>query len=102
MAEARTRTMSIGFGVDACDGLCLGTKQPTGGVMVYRKLNWSWLAGGDANTPFRMFFTGLPTTLTRASQSVYSMIVVQPDRSRHELGWFTYAPIPATKNDFGH
>lgn len=72
--------------------------------MVYRKLNWSWLVGAEANVPFRLFFTGLPATLSPGSPSVHSMLVVQPDRSRHELGWFTYAPKLDTKNknDWDH
>lgn len=70
--------------------------------MVYRKLNWSWLAGGDANTPSPLVFTGLPATLPPANLSVYSMLVVQPDRSTHELGWFTYAPKTTTKKDSDH
>lgn len=102
MMAAGTHTMSIDFGVDACDGLCLGTKQPTGGVMIYRKLNWSWLVGGEANVPFRLFFTGLPATLSPGSPSVHSMLVVQPDRSRHELGWFTYAPKLDGRGKLGH
>jgi hypothetical protein len=44
------------------------------------------LAGGDGAVPFRLFFTGLPATVGPGSPSLHSMLVVQPDRRRHELG----------------
>jgi hypothetical protein len=35
---------------------------------------------------------GLPADAPLVSPAVHSMLVVQPDSSRRELGWFTYAP----------
>lgn len=31
-----------------------------------------------------------------ANPAVQSVLVVQPDRNRQELGWFTYVPNPMT------
>lgn len=39
---------------------------------------------------------GLLADAPYVSTTVHSMLVVQPDRNRHELGWFTYAPKRAT------
>lgn len=53
-----------------------------------------WLVSGGANSLPRLRFTGLPTTTPLVNGPFHSMLVVQPDSNRQELGWFTYAPKP--------
>lgn len=58
--------------------------------MNYRPWNNSlWHEQRDLNTPL-----GLLADDTVESPTVQSMLVVQPDRSRRNLGWFVYAPMP--------
>lgn len=71
------------------DGLCLGTKHSPEGAIMGRLTNGIWQEKQILNSRF-----GLLVDTPYVSPAVYSMLVVQPDSSRHEIGWFTYAPKP--------
>lgn len=62
--------------------------------MLQRKLNRLFLTGRNADSPLGVYFTGLAVRLLRTSQNLHSMIVVQPDRDRQEIGYMTFARKP--------
>lgn len=57
--------------------------------------NRLWLTDRNPDSPLGIYFTGLSVRLLRASQNLHSMLVVQPDRNRQEIGYMTYARKPA-------
>lgn len=58
------------------------------------KFNRLWQTDRNPELPLDIYFTGLAVKLLRASQNLHSMIVVQPDRNRQELGYMTYVSKP--------
>lgn len=56
--------------------------------------NRPWLTDRYADLPLGVYFTGLSVRLLRASQNLHSMLVVQPDRNRQDIGYMTYARKP--------
>ena len=53
-----------------------------------------WHEQRDLNTPL-----GLLADDPGESPTVQSVLVVQPDRSRSNLGWFIYAPQLASRHE---
>lgn len=62
--------------------------------MNQRKLNRLFLKDRNPDSPLGVYFTGLSVRLLRTSQNLHSMIVVQPDRDRQEIGYMTFARKP--------
>ena len=50
-----------------------------------------WLPDRNPDAPLGIYFTGLSVRLLHGSQNLHSMVVVQPDRNRQEIGYMTYA-----------
>lgn len=63
--------------------------------MTQGKFNRLWQTDRNPELPLDIYFTGLAVKLLRASQDLHSMIVVQPDRDRQEIGYMTYVSKPA-------
>lgn len=62
--------------------------------MKQSNFNRPWLTDRYADLPLGVYFTGLSVRLLRANQNLHSMLVVQPDRDRQDIGYMTYALKP--------